>query len=374
MKIMHLGDLHIGKKVKGFSMIEDQKIILEQIKAIVKENNVSCVMIAGDIYDKNTPSVEAVTVFDKFLTDLVKMNLKVLIISGNHDSVERLSFASSIMEASSVFISRHISEGLKKVTLEDEYGKINFYMMPFVRPVDVRQLYPDEKISDYNQAVQKIISEISLDTSERNIMLAHQFITNADTSDSELLSVGGLDNVDAENFRDFDYTALGHIHKPQKISDKIRYSGSILKYSFSEIKINKSVPIIDIKEKGNIEISLIPLKPHYEMIEIKGKYNELMSPDFYKNIDRESYVYGILTDETAEPDAVNKLRSVYKNIMGVEYDNITTEEKQVVQSSSMPLEINPIDFVKGFYNEMYNKSMNREQEEYIRKNVEKVWG
>lgn len=373
MKLLHLGDLHIGKTIFKFSMIPDQRHILEQVKNIAVENNVDAVMISGDVYDKNTPSVEAVKLFDEFLTKLVKMKLKVLIISGNHDSAERLSFASSLIEASDVYISKQLTGDVKKVTFDDEYGNINFYLLPFIRPVDVRSIYPDEKIEDYNQAVAKVVSEMNIDKLQRNVILSHQFITNAQVSDSEMLSVGGLDNVEADIYRDFDYAALGHIHKPQKIAENIRYSGSILKYSFSESKNNKSVPIIDIKEKGNVDISLVPLVPLHDMIEIEGEYNEIMSPDFYKNIDTESYVRVILTNDTAEPDAMNKLRIVYKNIMTVDYNNITKNHISVLNELDESAQKSPVEFIRNFYEEMYGKSMCEQQEKYLADTIEEIW-
>lgn len=371
---MHLADLHIGKKVSGFSMIDEQKAVLEQIKKIASDNDVSVVMIAGDVYDKNTPSAEAVTLFDDFLTSLVKMNIKVLIISGNHDSIERLSFASALMESSNVYISKQFNGDLKKVTFEDDYGNINFYLLPFIRPIDVKNAYENTDIQDYNDAVKKIISKNPIDTLQRNVILSHQFITNAEISDSEMLSVGGIDNVEAENYKNFDYAALGHIHKPQKIRDNIRYSGSILKYSFSECKIDKSVPIIDMQQKGSTTIELFPLIPKHDMIEIKGTYNELMSPDYYKNIDTQSYVHVILTNDTAEPDAMNKLRTVYPNIMKIDYCNITTESEQEIEDSQDLLVAKPIEFVRNFYEEMYGKSMNDNQEKYINNIIEEIWG
>ncbi|MGN0613563.1 MAG: exonuclease SbcCD subunit D [Porcipelethomonas sp.] len=370
---MHLGDLHIGKKVNRFSMLEDQKFVLDQIIKIADEENVSVAVIAGDVYDKSMPPTEAVTIFDEFLTELVRMGVKVLIISGNHDSVERLSFASKLIEKSSVYISRQFSGKVQKVTFSDEFGNVNFFMLPFIRPVDVRSVCPEEEIKDYNQAVSKAVSQIAIDTSERNIIIAHQFITNAQTSDSELLSVGGLDNVEAEIFRDFDYTALGHIHKPQKITNRMRYSGSILKYSFSEIGIEKSVPIIDMREKGRMEIKLCSLKPLHDMIEIKGKYNQLMSPDFYEEIDRDSYIHAVLTDSTHEPDAINKLRCIYKNIMVLDYEKRSAVQSACKAVTDQELELKPIEFVGSFYKEMYGKDMCGKQEEYLKKIIEEVW-
>ncbi|MBQ3565793.1 MAG: exonuclease SbcCD subunit D [Oscillospiraceae bacterium] len=373
MKLLHLGDLHIGKIIYKFSMIPDQRHVLEQVKNIAVENNVDVVMISGDVYDKNTPSVEAVKLFDEFLTDLVKLNLKVLIISGNHDSAERLSFASSLIEASDVYISKQLTGDVKKVTFDDEHGNVNFYLLPFIRPIDVRSIYPDEKITDYNQAVAKVVSEMNIDKSQRNVILSHQFITNAKVSDSELLSVGGLDNVEADIYKDFDYAALGHIHSPQKMAENIRYSGSILKYSFSESRYDKSVPIIDIKEKGSVDVSLVPLVPLHDMIEIEGEYNDIMSPDFYKNIDTESYVRVILTNDTAEPDAMNKLRIIYKNIMHVDYNNITKNHVTVLKEIDESVQKSPVEFVKNFYEEMYGKSMCEQQEKYLADTIEEIW-
>ncbi len=371
MKILHLGDLHLGKNVNGFSMIEDQEYILKQIIEISKNNKIDTVLIAGDVYDKSLPSSEAVILFDRFLTDLSDTVSDILIISGNHDSPERLSFASELMEKSHVYISKRLSESIKKVELNDEYGKINFYMLPFVKIIEVKHLYPDAEIQDINDAIKTIISKISLNKNERNILIAHQFVTGAQTAGSEIMPVGGLDNIDAEIFSAFDYTALGHIHRPQKITDKIRYSGSILKYSSSEVKSRKSVPIIDIKEKGEIDITLLPLRPIHDMIEIKGLYNELMSPEYYNKLNTNDYIYAVLTDDIPEPDAMAKLRSVYKNIMGISFENLSkTIDTESITNE--PISIEPLTIVEQFFNEMYGKPINEKQHDIIVQTITEI--
>ena len=250
MKFIHLSDLHIGKRVNEYSMLEDQEYILNQIIAIIDEQKPDGVIIAGDVYDKSVPSAEAVALFDDFLFELSKRNLYVFVISGNHDSPERIAFGGRLMEASRIYMSPVYDGTVSPVTLEDEYGKINVWMLPFVKPVHIRKFNEDAEISTYTDAMRIAIGNLNIDSNERNIMITHQFVTGAERTESEEISVGGTDNVDISVFENFDYTALGHIHRPQNCkSEKVRYSGTPLKYSFSESKDNKSVTIVELKEK-----------------------------------------------------------------------------------------------------------------------------
>ena len=298
MKFIHLSDLHIGKRVNEYSMLEDQEYILNQIIAIIDEQKPDGVIIAGDVYDKSVPSAEAVALFDDFLFELSKRNLYVFVISGNHDSPERIAFGGRLMEASRIYMSPVYDGTVSPVTLEDEYGKINVWMLPFVKPVHIRKFNEDAEISTYTDAMRIAIGNLNIDSNERNIMITHQFVTGAERTESEEISVGGTDNVDISVFENFDYTALGHIHRSQNCkSEKVRYSGTPLKYSFSESKDNKSVTIVELKEKCKLSVDTIPLKPLRDMIEIKGKYNEIMLRDFYKNTScQEDYVHITLTD------------------------------------------------------------------------------
>ncbi len=312
MKFIHLSDLHLGKRLNEYSMLEDQEYILNQIINIIDEQKPDGVIIAGDIYDKSLPSAEAVSLFDSFLVRLAERNLHVFIISGNHDSPERLAFGGRLMEASRIYISPVYDGVIAPVTLQDEFGKINIWMLPFVKPVHIRKFNENEEISSYTDALRVAVKNMNINQSERNIMITHQFVTGAERTESEEISVGGTDNVDVSVFDAFDYTALGHIHRPQNCKmERVRYSGTPLKYSFSESKDKKSVTIAELKEKGELLIETVPLKPMRDMVEIKGRYEEIMLRDFYKNTTLpEDYIHITLTDEEDIPDAVGKLRSV----------------------------------------------------------------
>lgn len=329
MKVMHLADLHLGKVILEQSMIEDQKYILNQIIEIIKDKSVDVLLIAGDIYDKGIPNVEAVKLFSNFLARLYESNIKVFVISGNHDSKDRLSFGSELFVDNGVYIEGVFSGKLKVVELEDSYGKILIHMLPFVRPVDVRGYYFDVEINSYHDAVKCIIDNTDIDESKRNIIMVHQFVTaggvEVERSDSENLSLGGIDNVDVSLFDKFDYVAVGHVHRPQRLlRDTVRYAGSPLKYSFSEVNHNKSVPIIEFKNKGNINVELVNLVPIRDMRVIKGKLDNLLDKDVISSGNCDDYIGAIITDEDYIMDAMGKLRSVYKNILRLEYQNKRT--------------------------------------------------
>lgn len=375
MKIIHLADLHIGKRVNEFSMIDDQKYILNQILKIIDKEKPDAVIIAGDVYDKQVPSIEAVELLDSFISDISKRKTTTFIISGNHDSAERLAFGSSLMAMGKIYISPVYNGKISKYTLKNDFGSANFYLLPFVKPSHVKRFFPDEKIESYTDAIKVVVDNLKLDTSEINILIAHQFVTGASRTESEEISVGGLDNVDASVFEDFDYVALGHIHRPQKIgTERIRYCGTPLKYSFSEVNDAKSVSIIEINSKEDFNLRTIPLIPKRDMRKIRGTYEELITKTSYENTNTDDYIHVTLTDEFNVVDAIQKLRVIYKNIMKLEYDNIRTRESRKINLDNMVIENkNPLEIFSEFYKLQNNKEMNDEQKEIIKKIMEEVW-
>lgn len=375
MKIIHLADLHIGKRVNEFSMIDDQKYILNQILKIIDKEKPDAVIIAGDVYDKQVPSIEAVELLDSFISDISKRKTTTFIISGNHDSAERLAFGSSLMAMGKIYISPVYNGKISKYTLKNDFGSANFYLLPFVKPSHVKRFFPDEKIESYTDAIKVVVDNLKLDTSEINILIAHQFVTGASRTESEEISVGGLDNVDASVFEDFDYVALGHIHRPQKIgTERIRYCGTPLKYSFSEVNDAKSVSIIEINSKEDFNLRTIPLIPKRDMRKIRGTYEELITKTSYENTNTDDYIHVTLTDEFNVVDAIQKLRVIYKNIMKLEYDNIRTRESRKINLDNMVIENkNPLEIFSEFYKLQNNKEMDDEQKKIIKKIMEEVW-
>lgn len=375
MKIIHLADLHIGKRVNEFSMIDDQKHILNQILEIIDKEKPDAVIIAGDVYDKQVPSIEAVELLDSFISDISKRKTTTFIISGNHDSAERLAFGSSLMAMGKIYISPVYNGKISKYTLKNDFGSANFYLLPFVKPNHVKRFFPDEKIESYTDAIRVVVDNLKLDTSEINILIAHQFVTGASRTESEEISVGGLDNVDASVFEDFDYVALGHIHRPQKIGiERIRYCGTPLKYSFSEVNDTKSVSIIEINSKEDFNLRTIPLIPKRDMRKIRGTYEELITKTSYENTNTDDYIHVTLTDEFNVVDAIQKLRVIYKNIMKLEYDNMRTRESRKINLDDMVIENkNPLEIFSEFYKLQNNKEMDDEQKEIIKKIMEEVW-
>lgn len=375
MKIIHLADLHIGKRVNEFSMIDDQKYILNQILKIIDKEKPDAVIIAGDVYDKQVPSIEAVELLDSFISDISKRKTTTFIISGNHDSAERLAFGSSLMAMGKIYISPVYNGKISKYTLKNDFGSANFYLLPFVKPNHVKRFFPDEKIESYTDAIRVVVDNLKLDTSEINILIAHQFVTGASRTESEEISVGGLDNVDASVFEDFDYVALGHIHRPQKIgTERIRYCGTPLKYSFSEVNDTKSVSIIEINSKEDFNLRTIPLIPKRDMRKIRGTYEELITKTSYENTNTDDYIHVTLTDEFNVVDAIQKLRVIYKNIMKLEYDNMRTRESRKINLDDMVIENkNPLEIFSEFYKLQNNQEMDDEQKEIIKKIMEEVW-
>lgn len=374
MKIMHLSDLHIGKKVNEYSMLQDQVYILKEILQIIDDEKVETVIIAGDVYDRSLPPNEALELFDEFLYQLSSRNVNVFVISGNHDSPERISYGGRMMTENKIFLSPVYDGNVKPITLNDDYGEVNFYLLPFVRPADIRRYFPDENIENYTDAVKVAIDNMNVDFSERNILVTHQFVTGAELSESEDIIVGGTDNVSGEVFDGFDYVALGHIHREQTVGkDNIRYCGTPLKYSFSEAKHIKSVTILDFNDKGNIEYSKIPLTPFRDMREIRGTYYELTLKSSYESTNTEDYLHITLTDEEDIPDAIGKLRSIYPNIMKLDYDNLRTRCSGTVDAIENIESKSPFELFADLFKQQNNQDMSEEQEEIMRNLIDKIW-
>ena len=374
MKFLHLSDLHLGKRVHNFSMIEDQKYILAQILDIADDEEITGVIIAGDVYDKPVPSAEAVALFDEFLVQLAKRNLYVFVISGNHDSAERIAFGEKLMRHSKVYMSPVYNGEIEPVTVEDEFGKINVYLLPFVKPVQVRHFCNEEEVRDYTEAVRCAIDHMDIKSEERNILVCHQFVTGATRCESEEISVGGLDNVDASVFSSFDYVALGHIHGPQNIGgERIRYCGTPLKYSFSEANHQKSVTVVKLGEKGELYIETRPLKPMRDMIKVKGFFEEITDKVFYEKLDTESYVQITLLDEQDIPNAFGKLATIYPNLMQMRYENKRTMDNADIFSEGEGLNMAPEVLFSQFYETMNNQPMTKEQADYMTDMIEKIW-
>ena len=374
MKIMHLSDLHIGKKVNEYSMLQDQIYILKEILRIIDNEKVETVIIAGDVYDRSLPPNEALELFDEFLYQLSSRNVNVFVISGNHDSPERISYGGRMMTENKIFLSPVYDGNVKPITLNDDYGEVNFYLLPFVRPADIRRYFPDENIENYTDAVKVAIDNMNVDFSERNILVTHQFVTGAELSESEDIIVGGTDNVSGEVFDGFDYVALGHIHREQTVGkDNIRYCGTPLKYSFSEAKNIKSVTILDFNDKGNIEYSKIPLTPLRDMREIRGTYYELTLKSSYEGTNTEDYLHITLTDEEDIPDAIGKLRSIYPNIMKLDYDNLRTRGSGTVDAIENIESKSPFELFADLFKQQNNQDMSEEQEEIMRNLIDEIW-
>lgn len=381
MKIMHLSDLHLGKSILEQSLIVDQEYILNQIIDIVKEKLIDIVLIVGDVYDKGIPNVDAVRLFSSFFTRLYKLNVKVLVISGNHDSKDRLSFGNELFVDNGVYIEGIFNGELRKVSFNDDSGNLNIYMLPFIKPADVRKYYSGIQIESYDDAVRCIINNTKIDKSQRNIIMVHQFVTaggvDVERSESESLSLGGIDNIDVSIFDDFDYVAMGHIHKGQSLTkDTVRYSGSPLKYSFSEVNHRKSVPIIEFNDKGNINIELVDLVPLRDMKIIKGTMEELLSSDFIKNVNIDDYISVVLTDDDYIMDAIGKLRSVYKNILRLEYDNKRTSGYMLNDSKdSIDVKVlSEIELFSKFYEMQNNIELSDEKKDIVEHTIEEIKG
>lgn len=374
MKFLHLADLHLGKRVNGFSMLEDQAHILRQILAILDDEQPDGVLIAGDVYDKSVPSVEAVELLDGFLTELRARGVPVLLISGNHDSPERLAFGGRVMDSCGIHISPVYDGALAPVTLQDAFGPVHVWLLPFVKPAHVRRWFPDADIESYTDAVAEAVAHMDIDTAARNVLVTHQFVTGGTRSGSEELSVGGTDNVDSGVFAPFDYVALGHLHGAQHIGrETIRYAGSPLKYSFSEARQHKSVTVVTLGEKGDVQVRTAALTPLRELREIRGSYDELTARSFYEHTTyRSDYLHLILTDEQDVFDAMSRLRTIYPYLMTLDYDNART---RAAGGMSVPAETErrtPLELFEALYQRQNHRPMSEVQRAYIAQLMEQI--
>lgn len=375
MKLFHLSDLHIGKRVNEFSMIEDQKYILKRILDLAEEEKPDGIILAGDIYDKQIPSAEAVQVFDEFITRLAGRAIPVFIISGNHDSAERLAFGGRLLNSRGIYLSPVYDGSVTKIPLKDQYGTVWIHLLPFIRPSTVRHVFENEAdlVTDVQTAAETVIRHMEIDLKDRNILVAHQFVTGASRCESEDVQVGGLDNIDAAVFTPFDYTALGHIHSPQNVGiDRVRYCGTPLKYSFSEVDQEKSITVVELEKKGTVRTSLLPLKPLRDMRKLRGTYLELTDRSFYRDMNREDYIQVTLTDEDDVPDGLQKLRVIYPNIMQLLYDNQRTKTTQEVDAAQAVEKKTEIELFYEFYELQNNQPMTKQQKNFAEQLIREI--
>lgn len=371
MKWIHLSDLHLGKRLGELSLREDQQYILSRILDIAEREKPDGVIIAGDVYDKPVPSAEAVEAFDGFVVSLAERTKGVYVISGNHDSSSRLAFGNRLMQSGRVWFSSVFNGRLEKIETADEYGPLNLWMLPFIKPVHVRAFYEDVDREDYTAAVRRVIEESGVNPEERNILIAHQYVTGAERSDSEDRVIGGLENVDASAFAEFDYVALGHLHKAQTAGDeRIRYCGAPLKYSFAEAGDARLVLLGELKEKGDLRVETVPLKPLREMAVLEGTFDELMSPAEEIPGDRNDFVKANLRDEEYIPDAIRQLRKVYPNILELTYPRIAGASGQAAEAAE---EDTPMEYVEAFYRMMRGRGMNEGQEKLVEQFIGEIW-
>lgn len=375
MKIFHISDLHLGKRLNEFSLYEDQEYILYKMLEAVGEQKPDVCVIAGDVYDKPIPPAEAVTLFDGFLYRLSNLVKAVFVISGNHDSAERLSFGGRLMSARGVYISRAYDGDVSPTVIEDDFGEVRFYLLPFLRPSEVRRFFPDEKIENYTDALVAAISKMNVDPSKRNVLVTHQFVAGGLRSDSEETSVGGLDSVDPAVFDCFDYVALGHLHKAQKVGrDTLRYCGTPLKYSFSEINDRKSATLAELLDKGEVKITEIPLLPKRDLREIRGSYEEIMTARARSGAETDDYVHIILDDPDYIEDAAKKLSVLYPNLMALDYSRLEALAEGAGPLSEADEKRSPLELFDELFEHQNGLPMNDEQRAFCLELIEEIWG
>lgn len=374
MKLFHLSDLHLGKRVNEFNMLEEQDHILRVILQLIDAERPDAALIAGDVYDKAVPAAEAVQLFDRFLCRLARRNVPVFLISGNHDSPERLAFASTLLQSSGVYISPVHDGAVRPIELHDAFGSVRIYLLPFLKPAHVRRFFPEAEIGSYTDALRTVIEQMAVDRSVRNLLVTHQFVTGAERCESEELSVGGSDNVSAAVFDDFDYVALGHLHGPQSVGrETLRYCGSPLKYSFSEAGQEKSVTVVELLEKGDVRVRTLPLTPRHDLREIRGTYMELMALSTYQGTATDDYLHITLTDEEDIPDAVAKLRVIYPNLMKLDYDNARTRRSGEIAAAEEQERKTPLELFEELYEKQNNRPLGEEQRGFARDLIETIW-
>lgn len=374
MKLLHLSDLHLGRRLCEIDLTEDQNYILEQCLRLAKEQSVDAVLIAGDIYDRNVPTVGAVSLLDDFLTRLSAIKIPVYIISGNHDSADRLGFGSRFLEKGGVHLASLFNGELEHYVLQDGYGPVHLWALPFVRPGMVRSFYPEQEIGNYTDAINAVIKAAQVDAAQRNILMAHQFVTaggrSPETCESETLNLGTLDNVEVSAFDVFDYVALGHIHGPQQVGrDTVRYCGSPLAYSVSEARHKKSVVLVELGPKGTVEYQTVPLKPLHPLRRIEGPLEELME----HAAPSEDYIYAVLTDAVPPMNAAPRLRSMYPNLVKMDFaPKREAASQKSTRRTVQELPTDGVDLFDAFYQRVHNRPMEEEEREVVRKLFEEV--
>lgn len=375
MKFLHLSDLHLGKRLNEFSLLEDQAFILTQILRITDDEQPNGVLIAGDVYDKAAPSAEAVALFDDFLAQLAARAVSVFVISGNHDSPERIAFGAQLVRRSKVYLSPVYDGQIRPVTLEDEHGPVDVFLLPFLKPMHVRRWFPEAEIESYTDAIACAVAHMPVDPARRNVLVTHQFVTGAVRCESEELTIGGSDNVDAAVFAPFDYVALGHIHSPQNVSgSRVRYCGTPLKYSFSEARQQKSVTVAELAEKGTLTVRTVPLQPQRDLVELRGSFQAVAAREADGAPDSNAYVHITLTDEADIPEAVGKLRAVYPNLMRLDYDNSRTRGSAEILGAAEVEHRSPLELFDEFYALQNNQPMRGGQRAYLQELIEQIWG
>ncbi len=374
MKIMHISDLHLGKRISEYPLYAEQRDMLDKLVEIADSEKPDILAVAGDVYNKSVPPENSVELFDDFISELSKRKIPVFIISGNHDSAERIAYGGRIMKNSGVYVSPVYRGGVQPIEIMDGDGAVNVYMLPFIKPFTVREFFPDVKIESYNDAVRAAVEQMNVDKSKRNILITHQFVTGASLSESEEIFIGGAENVDGSVFADFDYVALGHIHSLQNIGKNMRYCGSPLKYSFSEAGQTKSVTIVELGKKGKLDIRTVPIKPLRDVKSYTGSFEELTGEEFCGKINTDDFVYLILTDEQNIPDCIHKLRKVYSHLAGFRYENSRTRKiTSLTPGRTDPLN-SPEELFDSFYREYSPNGMNGDQTAYLKRIIREIWG
>ena len=355
-------------------MLDDQRYILEQILSLLDSTPVDGVLLAGDLYDKPVPPAEAVRLLDWFLTQLAERQLPVFAISGNHDSADRIAFGSALLQNSRVYVSPVFSGAPVPIPLTDEYGTLDVYLLPFLKPAMVRHVWPDEPVESYNDALACVLRHCPLDPAHRSVLVAHQFVAGAAVCESEEPSVGGVDSIDVSLFEGFDYVALGHLHSPQKVGrDTVRYAGSPLKYSFSEAHQHKAALFVTLGEKGSVRFEAAPLPPRHDLRELRGSYMELTDRRAYDGTPTDDYLHITLTDEQDVPDALARLRVIYPNLMRLDYDNRRTREDQQITAPERVENITPLQHLAAFYELQNNQPLTDEQAAFCQQLIESIW-
>lgn len=361
MKFIHLADLHLGKNLHAKNLYEDQKFVLQQVLDVVKLQGPDAVLIAGDVYNSTQTSSESMNLLDWFLTELINMQVVIYAVSGNHDSAEHLSFGSELFKNTGYYLSKPFRGKVETFSRQDKYGKVNFYLLPYVTKSQVKRAYPEEKEpKTMDEAMKLVIKHMDVKRSSRNVLIAHQFVTGAQKGDSETISIGGLDGINPDTFSKFDYVALGHIHRAQKLTDKIRYPGTLLKYSFNEEGNNNTITIVDMDGEGACKISVFPVQPLHELHTWKGTFAEMMEKP--TTLD---YLRIELTDKDEIVDAYYKLRAHFPNLLHFTYKGETIETKD--EEDYTPEQMSPLDHFKEFYQKQNGHAPSAEQLKIVAK-------